>query len=60
MDINEPLTLLGGLSPEAWLRRGLVTDYTASVRGLAFHIAGHELRHLRTLREKYLRVSVPA
>jgi hypothetical protein len=54
------LSLLGGLSPEAWLRRGVVTDYTASVRGLAFHVAGHELRHLRTLREKYLRVSVPA
>jgi len=38
---------------EAWLRRGTVTDYTASVRGLAFHIAGHELHHLRTLRERY-------
>jgi hypothetical protein len=25
------------------------------VRGLAFHIAGHELRHIRSLREKYLR-----
>jgi hypothetical protein len=25
------------------------------VRGLAFHIAGHELRHLRVVREKYLR-----
>jgi DinB superfamily len=48
------LSLLGGLPAEAWRRRGLVCDYTASVRGLAFHIAGHELRHLRTLREKYL------
>jgi DinB family protein len=49
------LAFLSGLTPEAWLRRGVVTDYTASVRGLAFHIAGHELRHLRALREKYLR-----
>jgi hypothetical protein len=54
------LALLGGLTPEAWLRRGVVNDYSASVRGLAFHIAGHELRHLRTLRQKYLRLSVPA
>jgi DinB superfamily len=43
-----------GLTPEAWLRRGIVNGYTASVRGLAFHIAGHELHHLRTLRERYL------
>jgi|SRR5262245_48978431 len=42
------------LSPEAWLRRGTVTDYTASVRGLAFHIAGHELHHLGVIRERYL------
>jgi hypothetical protein len=48
------LALLGGLPAEAWERRGVVTDYTASVRGLAFHIAGHELRHVRALREKYL------
>ena len=25
-----------------------------SVRGLAFHIAGHELRHMRTIEERYL------
>lgn len=49
------LAFLGSLTAEAWLRRGVVSDYTASVRGLAFHIAGHELRHLRALREKYLR-----
>ena len=52
---NATLAFLSGLTAEAWLRRGVVTDYTASVRGLAFHIAGHELRHLRALREKYLR-----
>ncbi|MGH7579949.1 MAG: DinB family protein, partial [Gemmatimonadales bacterium] len=28
--------------------------YPASVRGLAFHIAGHELHHLRVLRREYL------
>jgi len=42
------------LAPEAWLRRGTVTDYIASVRGLAFHIAGHELHHLGVIRERYL------
>jgi hypothetical protein len=33
----------------------MVNGYEASVRGLAFHIAGHELHHLRVLRERYLR-----
>ncbi len=51
------ITLLGGLTPDAWLRRGMVNGYNASVRGLAFHIAGHELRHVRALREKYLRLA---
>ena len=48
------VSLFSGLSQEAWLRTAEVNGYTASVRGLAFHIAGHELRHLRTMREKYL------
>ncbi len=41
-------------TPEVWLRRGKVNGYEASVRGLAFHIVGHELHHLRIVREKYL------
>ena len=48
------ITLFSGLPAEAWRRRGIVCDYTTSVRGLAFHIAGHELRHMRVVREKYL------
>ena len=42
------------LTSEEWLRRGMVNGYEASVRGLAFHIAGHELHHLRVVRERYL------
>ncbi|MCU1245639.1 MAG: hypothetical protein JWN02_1549 [Acidobacteria bacterium] len=49
------LSLLGSMTPGGWLRRGVVNGYEASVRGLAFHIAGHELHHLRTVRERYLR-----
>lgn len=47
------LTLFESLTAEEWTRRGNVNGYEASVRGLAFHVAGHELHHLRTLREKY-------
>jgi uncharacterized damage-inducible protein DinB len=48
------LTLFEPLTAEEWQRRGNVNGYEASVRGLAFHMAGHELHHLRTLRGKYL------
>ncbi|HJW08718.1 MAG TPA: DinB family protein [Holophagaceae bacterium] len=48
------LVFLKTLSPEAWLRRGTVNGYEASVRGLAFHIVGHELHHLDVIRERYL------
>jgi uncharacterized damage-inducible protein DinB len=48
------IALLEPLSAAEWQRRGSVNGYEASVRGLAFHIAGHELHHLRILRERYL------
>lgn len=51
------LTLFRGLSREAWLRPGVVNGYPATPRGLAFHIAGHELHHLRVMRERYLPVA---
>jgi DinB superfamily len=47
------LTLLEGLPASAWDARGVVNGYVASVRGLAFHIAGHELRHLRSIQSNY-------
>ncbi|MEO7999474.1 MAG: DinB family protein [Gemmatimonadaceae bacterium] len=48
------ITLLHSFDDEAWLRVGTVNGYAASPRGLAFHIAGHELHHHRILRERYL------
>jgi len=48
------VALLRSLMPEQWMRRGVVNGYEATVRGLAFHIAGHELRHVRTLESRYL------
>jgi hypothetical protein len=51
---NASVTLFRGLDREAWLRRGTVNGYSASPRGLAFHIAGHELHHHRILRQRYL------
>lgn len=48
------LTLLGGLSEEAWDRSGTASDHTLTVRALAYIIAGHELHHLGFIREHYL------
>jgi nitronate monooxygenase len=48
------IAFFDSLPKEAWSRQGKVAGYTASVRGLAFHIAGHELHHLRVVKERYL------
>lgn len=42
------------LTGEEWMRRGNANGHDVTVRGLAFHIAGHELHHLAVVRERYL------
>ncbi len=42
------------LAPEAWLRAGTASGNPVTVRALAWIIAGHEIHHLRVLRERYL------
>lgn len=42
------------LTPEAWTRKGTANNSEASVRALAYIIAGHELHHMGILRDKYL------
>ncbi|WP_425453233.1 DinB family protein [Cohnella lupini] len=48
------LTLLRGLSEEAWSRRGIANDNEMSVKALAYIIAGHELHHLNIVKERYI------
>lgn len=48
------LTLLRGLSDEAWSRTGIANDSAISARALAYINAGHELHHLSVIQEKYL------
>jgi len=54
------LAFLRGLPEDAWLRAGIVNGYPATVRGLAFHVAGHELHHRRILKERYLTAPDPS
>lgn len=42
------------LDNDAWLRRGNASGNEVSVRALAWIIAGHEVHHTISLREKYL------
>ena len=45
--------LFRGLSEEAWRRAGVANGNGMSVRAAAYVIAGHELHHMRVLRENY-------
>ena len=53
------IALFDSLPAEAWQRRGMVAGYSATVRGLAFHIAGHELHHVGVVRGRYLGLAIP-
>jgi hypothetical protein len=48
------LSLLRGLSDEAWTRTGTANENKVSVRALAYTLLGHERHHLRVLKERYL------
>ena len=48
------IALFSNLDEEAWGRLGSANDNPASVRALAFMIAGHVLHHLEILRSRYL------
>ena len=48
------LTLFRSFTEEDLLRKGTANNYVSSVRGLLYHLAGHELHHVNILKEKYL------
>jgi hypothetical protein len=58
------LLLFQNLPEESFLRKGsnMNTDGTINnertVRALAYHIAGHELRHIKIIKERYLNTKV--
>ncbi|HEX4772934.1 MAG TPA: DinB family protein [Bryobacteraceae bacterium] len=48
------LALVRSLPEAAWARRGIVSNFSLTVRGIVFTAAGHELHHYRIFRERYL------
>lgn len=47
------LTLFKSFNAEALERAGVANGHRMSVRAAAYHIAGHELHHLNSIRENY-------
>jgi hypothetical protein len=54
---HSTLFLFKHLRADAWMSRGLANESEASVRALAYIIAGHELHHMQLLRDRYLQAS---
>jgi uncharacterized damage-inducible protein DinB len=48
------IALFEGLGEEALTRAGVASGNVMSVRAAAYHIAGHELRHVNIITERYL------
>jgi hypothetical protein len=48
------LTLVSGMSEEDWSRKGVANDSEISVSALAYIIAGHELHHVKIIKNNYL------
>ncbi|MBA3873896.1 MAG: DinB family protein [Anaerolineae bacterium] len=49
------LTLFSNLSDEALTRASIANGHAMSVRAAAYHIAGHELHHINSIKQNYLR-----
>lgn len=52
------IAFFSSVPDEAWTRTGVANGNRVSVRALAYHIAGHELRHVNIIKEWYLKEPV--
>jgi len=48
------ISLFEGFDDQALLRAGIADGRIMSVRAAAYHLAGHEMRHLNIIKERYL------
>lgn len=48
------VSLLRGLSEDAWEKRGFANNGEFTVLALAYIIAGHELHHLKLIKDRYM------
>ena len=52
------LTFFDSLEEEALTRAGVANGHLMSVRAAAYHLAGHELHHLNSIKENYLEARI--
>ncbi len=48
------IIMFNNFAETAWMRMGTASENPVSARALAYIIAGHELHHIKILRERYL------
>ena len=48
------ISLFENIPPDAWMRTGIASDNSFTVRSLAYLIAGHVIHHVAVLRERYV------
>ena len=51
---NATITFFESLDEDALTRKGVGSGNIMSVRAAAYHIAGHELHHINSIKENYL------
>lgn len=51
---NATISFFNSLNDEALTRKGIGSGNVMSVRAAAYHIAGHELHHINSIKENYL------
>jgi uncharacterized damage-inducible protein DinB len=56
---NSTIAMFNGFPEEAFMRSGTSVGNinNRTVRALAYHLAGHELRHIKIIKERYLNLS---
>lgn len=48
------ISMFEGFDEQALMRAGIANGNIMSVRAAAYHIAGHEMRHINIIKERYL------
>ncbi len=48
------LSLFNSFNEEDFLRSGVANGHSVSVRALAYHLAGHEVHHMKIIKERYV------
>jgi len=55
---NATIAMFNGFPEEAFMRSGVGSGNKRTVRALCYHIAGHELRHIKMIKDRYLNMTL--